>query len=126
MSHSLTRALPGFASANELEEMTANGHADGRFVAHFRRTQSLAPRRRLNDEGTRGTRMQDVTVKSAKKTANQRKPRKSADEQIALHLRYRQIGISAVAAAARYQGGAKNTSYSPATVKLDERGAAVA
>jgi hypothetical protein len=70
--------------------------------------------------------MQDVTVKSAKKTANQRKPRKSADEQIALHLRYRQIGISAVAAAARYQGGAKNTSYSPATVKLDERGAAVA
>jgi hypothetical protein len=81
MSHSLTRALPGFASANELEEMTANGHADGRFVAHFRRTQSLAPRRRSNDEGTRGTRMQDVTVKSAKKTANQRKPRKSADEQ---------------------------------------------
>ncbi|MGC1349349.1 MAG: hypothetical protein WA858_06175 [Xanthobacteraceae bacterium] len=124
MSHSLTRALPGFASANELEEITANGHADGRFVAHFRRTQSLAPRRRLNDEGTRGTRMQDVTVKSAKKTANQRKPRKSADEQIA--LRYRQIGISAVAAAARYQGDAKNTSCAPATVKLDERGAAVA
>ena len=65
--------------------------------------------------------MQDVTVKSAKKTANQRKPRKSADEQIALHLRYRQIGISA-----RYQGDAKNTSCAPATVKLDERGAAVA
>jgi hypothetical protein len=70
--------------------------------------------------------MQDVTVKSAKKTANQRMPRKSADEQIALHLRYRQIGISAVAAAARYQGDAKNTSCAPATVKLDERGAAVA
>jgi hypothetical protein len=127
MSHSLTRALPGFASAHGLEEMTANGHASGRFVAHFRRTQSLGPRRRSNDEGMRGTKMQDVTAKSAKKTANnQRKPRKSADEQIALHLRYRQIGISAVAAAARYQGGAKNPSYAPATIKLDERGAAVA
>jgi len=70
--------------------------------------------------------MQDVTAKSAKGIANQRQPRKSADEQIALHLRYRQIGISAVAAAARYQGGAKNPSSAPATVKLDEHGAAVA
>jgi hypothetical protein len=67
--------------------------------------------------------MEDVTVK---KTASQRKPRKSADEQIALHLRYRQIGISAVAAAARYQGGAKNPGYPPTTIKLDERGAAIA
>jgi hypothetical protein len=66
--------------------------------------------------------MQDTT---AKKTVDQRKPRKSADEQIALHLCYRQIGISAVAAAARYQGGAKNPGYPPTTVKLDERGAAV-
>jgi hypothetical protein len=70
--------------------------------------------------------MPDVTAKSAKKTSHQRKPRKSADEQIALHLCYRQIGISAVAAAARYQGGAKNPGHPPATVKLDERGAAIA
>jgi hypothetical protein len=53
-------------------------------------------------------------------------PRKSADEQIALHLCYGQIGISAVAAAARYQSGAKNPGYPPTIVKLDERGAAVA
>jgi hypothetical protein len=70
--------------------------------------------------------MQDTTAKSAKKTSNQRKPRKSADEQIALHLCYGQIGISAVAAAARYQSGAKNPGDPPATVKLDERGAAIA
>lgn len=69
--------------------------------------------------------MQDVTAKSARRTGNQRKPRKSADEQIALHLRYRQIGISAVAAAARYQGGAKNPGYPPTTVKLDERGVVI-
>jgi hypothetical protein len=69
--------------------------------------------------------MQDMMAKSAKKTSNQRKPRKSADEQIALHLCYGQIGISAVAAAARYQSGAKNPGHPPATVKLDERGAAL-
>ena len=55
--------------------------------------------------------MNDVTANSAKKTSDQRKPRKSSDESIALHLCYGQIGISAVAAAARYQGGAKNPAY---------------
>jgi hypothetical protein len=70
--------------------------------------------------------MQDMTAKSAKKTGNQRKPRKSADEQIALHLCYGQIGISAVAAAARYQSGAKNPVYAPPAIELDERGAAIA
>lgn len=69
--------------------------------------------------------MPDVTAKSANRTGNQRKPRKSADEQIALHLCYGQIGISAVAAAARYQSGAKNPGCPPAIVKLDERGAAI-
>ena len=34
-----------------------------------------------------------------------------------LDHRYRQIGISAVAAAARYQGGAKNPAYAPAAAK---------
>jgi hypothetical protein len=33
--------------------------------------------------------------------------------QPALDSRYGQIGISAVAAAARYQGAAKNTAYAP-------------
>ena len=69
--------------------------------------------------------MPNVTAKSANRTSNQRKPRKSADEQIALHLCYGQIGISAVAAAARYQSGAKNPGCPPAIVKLDERGAAI-
>jgi hypothetical protein len=70
--------------------------------------------------------MQDVTAKLAKKTGNQRKPRRSSDENIALHLCYGRIGIPAVAAAARYQGGAKNPANAPAPVKLDERGAAIA
>ena len=68
--------------------------------------------------------MQDVTAKTAKKTGNQRKPDKSSDEHIALHLCYGQIGISAVAAAVRYQGGAKNPAYAPVAIKSDERGAA--
>jgi hypothetical protein len=57
--------------------------------------------------------MTDVTAKSAQKTNNRRKPRKSSDEHTALQLCYRQIGISAVAAAARYQSGAKNPVYAP-------------
>jgi hypothetical protein len=70
--------------------------------------------------------MTDVTAKTANKTNNQRKPRKSSDEHIALQLCYRQIGISAVAAAARYQSGAKNPAYAPPAIELDERGAAIA
>ena len=65
--------------------------------------------------------MTDVTAKSAQKTNNRRKPRKSSDEHIALQLCYGQIGISAVAAAVRYQGDAKNPAYAPAVLKWDER-----
>jgi hypothetical protein len=70
--------------------------------------------------------MQDATAKAAKKADDQRKPRKSSAEPIALHLCYGQIGISAVAAAARYQGGAKNPAYAPVTIKSDEPGAGIA
>jgi hypothetical protein len=70
--------------------------------------------------------MQNVTATSASKASNQRKPRKTSEDQIALHLCYGQIGISAVASAARYQSGAKNPGCPPATIELDERGAAVA
>ncbi|MGA8650771.1 MAG: hypothetical protein WB677_09135 [Xanthobacteraceae bacterium] len=70
--------------------------------------------------------MPDTSAKLAKKTNNQRKPRKSSDPQTALHLCYGQIRISAVAAAARYQSGARNPGHPPVTVELDERGAAIA
>jgi hypothetical protein len=53
-------------------------------------------------------------------------PRKCADEQSALDLRYGAIGISAVAAAARYQSGARNPGHPQVVVELDERGAAIA
>jgi hypothetical protein len=69
--------------------------------------------------------MKNVSAKTAKKkTGNLRKPHKSSDEQIALHLCYGQIGISAVAAAARYQGAASNPAYAPAAIKSD-RGCAI-
>ena len=61
----------------------------------------------------------------AKKTNNECASVTKSDEN-ALHLRYRQIGISAVAAAARYQGGAKNTAYAPADVGADAYRKAVA
>jgi hypothetical protein len=64
--------------------------------------------------------MPDATAKAAKNTDNQQPPRKSSAAPIALHLCYGQIGISAVAAAARYQGGAKNPAYAPVAIKSDE------
>jgi hypothetical protein len=69
--------------------------------------------------------MKDVTPNTGKKTGNQRELAKSSDENIALHLCYRQIGISAVAAAARYQGDAKNVAYAPVAIRSDERDAAI-
>jgi hypothetical protein len=51
--------------------------------------------------------MERVKIESAGKTG------KSSDEAVALHLCYGEIGISAVAAAARYQGSAKNQAYAP-------------
>lgn len=53
--------------------------------------------------------------------SDQRQPRKSPDQQIALHLRYAKIGIAAVAAAARYQSAAKSPGISLAVVKVPRR-----
>lgn len=69
--------------------------------------------------------MKDVTAQAAKKTGNQRELAKSSDENIALQLCYGQIGISAVAAAVRYQGDAKNWAYAPVVLRPDEREAAI-
>jgi len=55
--------------------------------------------------------MLDIAAGSAKKTNAQREPRKCADPQTALDLHYGQIGIAAVAAAARYQSGARNPGH---------------
>ncbi len=46
--------------------------------------------------------------------------RKISSDSAALDRRYGQIGISAVAAAVRYQGAAKNIAYAPSpTVRRD-------
>jgi hypothetical protein len=60
--------------------------------------------------------MENVKIEPAK---HAKKTGKLSDESVALHLCYRQIGISAVAAAARYQGSAKNQAYAPVSVKSD-------
>ena len=70
--------------------------------------------------------MNDVTAAVAQNTASQRAPRKASDENLALHLCYGQIGISAVAAAVRYQGDAKNPAYAPVAMKAGNRGATAA
>jgi hypothetical protein len=79
--------------------------------------------------------MRDATAKTAKKTANntakntapKNTPRRAdtitqpAEPGTALHRRYGQIGISAVAAAVRYQGGGKNPAYAPVAIRWDDR-----
>ena len=67
--------------------------------------------------------MNDVTADRAKNAANQCAAPKAPADNLALHLCYGQIGISAVAAAVRYQGGAKNPAYAPVAIKVDGRGA---
>ncbi len=62
--------------------------------------------------------MTDVPADLAKKTnPNNGNDRRVTSESTALDRRYGQIGISAVAAAARYQGSAKNPAYAPASNK---------
>jgi len=72
-----------------------------------------------------GVPMKDATAEMAKKTnQNKRKAGKPLAENIALHRRYGQIGISAVAAAVRYQGGAKNPAYAPVAVSRQDQAVA--
>ena len=64
--------------------------------------------------------MQDASAAMAKKTNQNRNARQSLDENTALHRRYGRIGISAVAAAVRYQGSSKNSAYAPAASKRQD------
>ena len=73
----------------------------------------------------RGSIMKEAAAGSADKANQPRMPRKSSDEQIALHLCYGQIGISAVAAAARYQSSTK-TAHTLSAVIPDEQSAGAA
>jgi hypothetical protein len=63
-----------------------------------------------------------VTAKNTRQ--NKRKLRKSVDENTALHRRYGKIGISAVAAAVRYQGSSKNAAYAPVASKWQDHATA--
>jgi hypothetical protein len=89
--------------------------------------------RRIVHENGNGVEMKDASAATAKNTAknttknttqDQRKLRKSIDENTALHRRYGQIGISAVAAAVRYQGSRKNAAYAPAAGKRQDHATA--
>jgi hypothetical protein len=55
----------------------------------------------------------ETSAKSAQSNPAQRDSDDSAAQNAGLDGRYHKIGISAVAAAARYQGVAKNPAYAP-------------
>jgi hypothetical protein len=64
--------------------------------------------------------MAKKTTKITQKTKDTGIVRTHASDSSGLAHRYRQIGISAVAAAVRYQGVAKNPAYAPAPIKWRE------
>jgi len=66
--------------------------------------------------------MQQASAEMAKKISQKRaNDRKVHGEEIALAGCYGQIGISAVVAAVRYQGSAKNPAYAPVSTKWRDR-----
>jgi len=69
--------------------------------------------------------MKTVTAQTAKTTGQNTDARtllsENTGQNTALDRCYRQIGISAVAAAVRYQGAAKNPAYAPAPAKRLDR-----
>ena len=71
--------------------------------------------------------MRETAAELAKNTVAPRgNDRTLAGESVALDRRYGQIGISAVAAAVRYQGSAKNPAYAPTSTKWRDALAEVA
>ena len=66
-----------------------------------------------------GFRMTSIAAELAKKGGSKTGLRKVTGE--GLDQRYRQIGIPAVAAAARYHGAAKNPAYAPAAAHWQDR-----
>ena len=68
----------------------------------------------------------DVATKTDRETNRKTKrdnddDRKVPGQNSTLDCRYGQIGILAVAAAARYQGSAKNPAYAPASTQWRDR-----
>jgi hypothetical protein len=78
-----------------------------------------------NKEREWGSVMTNMSAEMAKNTAQENgAPTLSgvnSAKNSALAQRYRQIGISAVLAATRYHGAAKNPAYAPAPIKWDDR-----
>lgn len=65
--------------------------------------------------------MKHAAADMAKNTAQKSDAAGLSTERTALDSRYGQIGISAVAAAVRYQGAAKNPAYAPAAINWYDR-----
>lgn len=112
LSQTLTKGLPGFVSSG-VHAYAAQNVTAADDLPPISAPLTLYDRSSLHNKGNGVTAMAEVTAKAVKKADKLRKPSKSSSESIALHLCYREIGISAVAAAARYQGSAKNAAYAP-------------
>jgi hypothetical protein len=91
-------------------------HDSARFVAHFRRTRCLRSKHHQSEREL-GYIMSEMTLETAVKNSRSGNNDRQTGDAMALDRSYREIGISAVAAAARYQGSSKNPAYAPAPSK---------
>ncbi len=106
-------------------EADGESHAGEPFAAHFRRTRRPQARASLTTKGHGVQAMTDMTAKDFTSRAKDFTSRsKVSDDHTALHLCYGEIGISAVAAAARYHGEAKIPALGRVATRADEHGPA--
>jgi hypothetical protein len=112
----LTKSLPRGCPLCDCKGIASERHVAERFPAQFGRAAGLKAGSLPQNTGTGSVKMEDVKIETAKEFT---KTGKSSAESVALHLCYRKIGISAVAAAARYQGSAKNQAYAPVATGTD-------
>lgn len=112
---SLTKSLPGSVSSGRYADLADKVTPVDR-LSPISAALAAYHRARRARQGNGVHSMKDVTAASA----NNSNAHPSSDEHTALHLCYRQIGISAVAAAARYNGEAKIPALARIAVGTDE------
>ena len=118
----LNKGLPRIAQITGDAGMSRKCHGKARIVAHFRLTPRSKVDHRSNTTGKHegmGFRMTSIAAELAKKTGQKTTARKNPGEM--LDQRYRQIGIAAVAAAARYNGTTKNPASAPVSADWYDR-----
>jgi hypothetical protein len=121
---------PGGGERRKRPKTVQKRHIRAQFAAHFRPTRRVVSAI-VHEPREDGVKMRKSKAGKAQETKNAtqnatqnvtqgttQRIRSDRGETAGLVHRYGKIGISAVAAAVRYQGGAKNPAYAPASAQM--------